>query len=71
MPCGCGDNSGNVPLLSGSLDPRYGSQVAPPPAPADVMPGNKVLLASGGFWIVVVILIAVAWYADSNKKKGE
>lgn len=69
MPCGCGGAStptaADGTVLSGSVDPRYGTPSAP----------GENLLYSQGFWVAVLVILGAAWgisyIQGSGKKRGE
>lgn len=58
MPCGCGGNSSGAvePLLSTSLDSRFGSTPAPGSSPAAF--DLQTLFSGPGGWIAVVLFVA-------------
>jgi hypothetical protein len=83
MACGCGGSSNSAgaasgPLLSGALD--GGAYLPGDAAPddsgiaaADVgasLSTGSAVVHSGGFWLLVVLIIGTAWYLDS-KKSGD
>jgi hypothetical protein len=81
MPCGCGGSSSSGaasgPLLSGVLaDGGYAGDAAPDDsgiAAADVgasLSTGSAVFHSGGFWLLVVLIVGTAWFLDS-KKSGD
>jgi hypothetical protein len=82
MACGCGGSSNSAgaasgPLLSGALDGgAYPGDAAPDDsgiAAADVgasLSTGSAVVHSGGFWLLVVLIVGTAWYLDS-KKSGD
>jgi hypothetical protein len=69
------------PLLSGSLDSRF----APDASPTGVGSGGVItagvagspldgsnfagLFSSGGFWVVVLVIVGAAWFVDSRRDR--
>lgn len=78
MSCSCGgtdSGSSAGPILTGTLDPAYAdtSGAGPsglPSQQADVFSGFGKL-SSGAFWIAVVVVLGIAWYAESQKRKSQ
>ena len=80
MSCSCGGNdSGSAgsagPILTGVLDPAYAGTAgdagaAAPLRQAGVLSGFGNF-SSGLFWVGVIVVIGIAWYAEHQKRKSQ
>jgi hypothetical protein len=78
MGCSCGgsDTGSNAgPILTGTLDPAYADTSGAGPSGVPTQQAGLISgfgkLSSGAFWIAVVVVLGIAWYAESQKRKSQ